>query len=269
MKIATWNVNSVKARLPHLVRWLGEAAPDAVLLQELKCPAPEFPHFEVEAAGYQALVVGQKSYNGVAILTRGPAQLVLDHLPGDAGDEQARYLEADYGNIRLCALYLPNGNPIGTEKFTYKLGWMARLRARAIALLAEDRPFVMAGDYNVCPTEADVWNPAGFAQDALCQPESRAAWRALVNLGLTDVLRALHPRPHLYTYWDYQGAAWAADHGLRIDHLLLSPELADRLEDAGVDRSPRGWERASDHTPVWCRIGPAPGRYRQSSTVTS
>lgn len=252
IRVATWNVNSVKARLPHLLRWLGEVSPDIVLLQEIKCQDAEFPGLEISAAGYHVETVGQKSYNGVAILAKQPIEVVLRALPGGGGDEQARYLEADIAGLRVASIYLPNGNPVESEKFPYKLGWMARLRDRAAALLEAQIPFVLAGDYNICPTDLDVYDPAGWQNDALCRPDSRAGFRRLLHLGLTDAVRARNPAPHLYSFWDYQAGAWPRDNGLRIDHLLLSPQTADRLEESGIDRAPRGWERASDHTPAWC-----------------
>jgi exodeoxyribonuclease-3 len=225
-----------------------------VLLQEIKCLTEDFPLMEIQAQGYQGVALGQKSYNGVAILSKLPIIDVMTGLPGDDTDVQARYLEATVGDIRVAAIYLPNGNPSGTEKFTYKLGWMDRLTRHAEALLKSEQPVVLAGDYNICPTDADVFNAELFANDALCRPESRSRFRALINLGYTDALRALYPTEHLYTYWDYQGGAWQRDLGLRIDHLLLSPQAADRLTAAGVDKSPRAEEKASDHTPAWCEL---------------
>ncbi len=256
MKIATWNVNSLKVRLPHLLRYLeADTAPDILLLQELKCQTDDVPRAEIEALGYHVEAVGQKTYNGVAIVSKHPISVVLRHLPGDDTDEQARYLEADIAGLRVAALYLPNGNPVETEKYPYKLGWMARLLGRAANLLAEDRPFLLGGDYNICPTDADLYDPVGWRDDALVRPESRAAFRRLLNLGLTEAFHALHPTAtHAYSFWDYQAGAWQRDNGLRIDHLLLSPAVADRLEACEIDKEPRGWERASDHTPVWCRL---------------
>jgi len=254
MKIATWNVNSVKARAAHLVRWLAAFKPDIVMLQEIKCVTEDFPVLDIKALGYNAVAVGQKAYNGVALLSTKPIDVVATRLPGDEGDVQARYLEADIEGLRVASIYLPNGNPTGTEKFTYKLGWMDRLAARARELLATEKPVVLAGDYNICPTDIDCYSPAAFVDDALCRPESRGRFRALVNTGYTDALRALHPSEHLYTYWDYQAGAWQRDLGLRIDHLLLSPQAADRLVDAGVDKKPRGEEKASDHTPAWVEL---------------
>ncbi len=254
IKIATWNVNSIKARLPLVLDYLKTSAPDILLLQETKCVDDEFPRLELEALGYNVATVGQKSYNGVAILARQPITEPLRQLPGGDGDEQARYLEATVDGLRVASLYLPNGNPIDTDKYTYKLAWMERLYARARQLLAEERPFVLAGDYNVCPTDDDVCDPVAYAKDALCQPASRAAFRKLIYLGLTDAVHAINPAPGQYTFWDYQRNCWPLDQGLRIDHILLSPQAADRLVDAGIDRGPRAHPRASDHTPVWCQL---------------
>jgi len=254
VKIATWNVNSIKARLPNVLDWLGRAAPDVLLLQELKGVAENFPRLEIEAAGYHAEVVGQKSYNGVAILSREPIEDVVERLPGEPEDEQARYLEGTTFGLRVASIYLPNGNPVDSEKFPYKLRWMARLRDHAAALLASERPVVLGGDYNVIPTPDDVYDASRWTEDALYKLDTRRAFRALVNLGLTDAFRALHPEPGAYTYWDYQSVAWSADRGLRIDHLLLSPQAADRLRGCEIDRGPRGRERPSDHTPIWCEL---------------
>ncbi|GAB4393393.1 MAG: exodeoxyribonuclease III [Kiloniellaceae bacterium] len=252
--IASWNVNSIKARLPNVLDWLKSAQPDVVLMQELKCIDDNFPRLEIEELGYNVATHGQKTYNGVAILSKAPLEDVMVGLPGDDDDEQARYLEATIGDLRIASIYLPNGNPIKTGKFTYKLAWMDRLIAHAETLLASEQPVVLGGDYNVIPQDEDVYSPAAFAGDALAQPESRQRFRTLLNLGFTDALRALHREPHLYTFWDYQGGGWQNDHGLRIDHFLLSPQAADRLEACEVDREPRGKPKASDHTPVVCRL---------------
>jgi len=256
--IATWNVNSIKARLPNVLEWLGEFAPDVALLQETKCLEENFPSMEVGDLGYNAAVAGQKSYNGVAILSKSPIEVEHRTLPGDGEDEQARYIEAvtetAAGVVRVASIYLPNGNPVGTEKFDYKLAWLARLREHARALLDLEEVTVLGGDYNVIPTDEDVWDPAAMADDALMQPESRAGLRAVQYLGWTDALRAWHREQGLYSFWDYQRGAWQKDHGMLIDHILLSPQAADRCEDSGVDRKPRGKEKASDHTPVWCRL---------------
>lgn len=252
--IATWNVNSIKARLPNVLAWLKDFAPDVALLQEVKCLAENFPRMEIEELGYNVAVVGQKSYNGVALLSKEPLEDLQEGLPGNASDEQARYLEATTFGIRVATIYLPNGNPIDTEKFSYKLAWMGCLRERAAALLAREDATVLGGDYNVIQNEDDVYDPAAFADDALFQPETRAAFRRILNLGYTEAYRALHREVHRYSFWDYQGGAWQKDNGLRIDHLLLSPQAADRLEDCDIDRKPRGAPKASDHTPVWCRL---------------
>lgn len=254
MIIATWNVNSIKARLPRVTEWLKEANPDVVCLQELKCEDHKFPAEEIEDLGYNVAVHGQKTYNGVAILSKFPIEDLMIGLPGDDEDEQARYIEATINGVRVCGLYLPNGNPAPGPKFDYKLGWMQRLNARAQELLALEEHFVMCGDYNICPTDEDCHNPAGMADDALLRPESRALYRELVNYGMTDATRVFEVGSHVYSYWDYTAGAWQKDNGLRIDHLLLSPQLADRLEETGIDKAPRGRERPSDHTPVWIRV---------------
>lgn len=260
MKIATWNVNSVKARLPNVLDWLGSAQPDVVLLQEIKCQDEGFPKLEFEALGWHCAVHGQKSYNGVAILSRQPITDVVRGLPGNDEpgsdeDQQARYLEATIGGLRVASIYLPNGNPAPGEKFDYKLRWMRRLVSHAKALLETNRPFVLGGDYNICPTDMDVYDPQSWRNDALCRPESRALYRELVYLGLTDSFRALHPdEPERYSFWDYQAGAWQRDLGLRIDHLLLSPQAADRLKESDIDKGPRGQDKASDHTPVWVTL---------------
>jgi len=256
MKIATWNINGVKARIDALTTWLKEAGPDVVCLQEIKSVDEGFPLDAVAAAGYQAAVHGQKGFNGVAILAKRPIEDVQRGLPGDPEDAQARYIEAtlsgDHGRaVRVAGLYLPNGNPIGTEKFTYKLAWMERLSRRAKDLLALEMPVVLAGDFNVIPEPKDARNPANWASDALFQPGSRAALRALVAQGWTDAVRATMPGADVYTFWDYQAGAFQKNDGIRIDHLLLSPEAADRITAVGIDRHVRGWEKPSDHVPVW------------------
>jgi exodeoxyribonuclease III len=254
VKIASWNVNSVKARLPHLRSYLAEAQPDVLCLQETKCPAADFPRLEIETAGYRVEAIGQPSYNGVAILSRRPAEDLLQGLPGDPADEQARYLEASFGELRVASIYLPNGNPVGSDKFPYKLSWMERLARHAQKLLGREIPFVLAGDFNVCPSEEDVYDPVAWAEDALCRIETRARFRALLYEGLTDAFRIFHLEPHRYTFWDYQAGRWNRDEGLRIDHLLLSPDATDRVLACDIDKTPRGKERASDHTPIWCEL---------------
>ncbi len=251
MRIATFNINGIGARLPRLLEWLEATKPDVACLQEIKTATERFPLAELEAAGWHALVHGQKGFNGVAILSREPATETMRGLPGDDTDEQSRYLEADVAGVRIGCLYLPNGNPQPGPKFEYKLAWMARLAAHARTLLASGGPVVLAGDYNVIPHDNDIWSPAAMADDALMQPASRAAFRELLWQGWTDAVRALHPAGGPFTFWDYQAGAWPRDHGFRIDHLLLSPAAADRLLNAGVDREARGAERASDHAPTW------------------
>jgi len=253
IKIATWNVNSIKARLPNALAWLKEFAPDVVLLQEIKTVDEGFPRMEIEDLGYNIETHGQKTYNGVAILSKSPIEDVSRGLPGDDTDEQARYIEGTvFGNLRVASIYLPNGNPIDTEKFPYKLGWMDRLYSHVQTSLEDEESIIFGGDYNVIPTNDDVYDPKAVAGDALTQPESRARFQAIKNLGLTDALRSFNHAPHQYSYWDYQRGAWQKDNGLLIDHLLLTPQAADRLTDAGIDKDPRGKEKASDHTPVWC-----------------
>jgi len=256
LKIATWNVNSIKARLPNVLDWLKTFEPDVALLQELKCLDENFPRLEIEDAGYQVETHGQKSYNGVAILSKSNIEYVVRGLPPEKGsaddDDQARYIEATvFDQVRVAAIYLPNGNPIGTEKFDYKIKWMRRLRAHAKALLAEwESPVILGGDYNVCETDADCYDPEKLADDALLQPESRSEFRALQYLGFTNAFRALNPGAHKYSYWDYQGGAWQKDHGIRIDHHLLSAEAADALKGVTIHRKARAMAKPSDHVPI-------------------
>lgn len=258
MIIATWNVNSIKMRVDNALAWLKERAPDVVCLQELKCVDEAFPREAFEAAGYNVATHGQKTYNGVAILSKRPLEDVTPGLPGDDADEQARYLEAvvstSSGAVRVASLYLPNGNPLGSEKFSYKLAWMDRLVAHARGRLALEEPFVLAGDYNVIPTDQDAKDPSLWVGDALAQPESRARFRALAALGFTDALRACDASPGRYSFWDYQAGAWQRDNGVRIDHLMLSPQAADRLRTAGIDKHVRGFDKPSDHVPVWADL---------------
>lgn len=254
MRIATWNVNSVRTRLPHLLAYLREAGPDVLCLQELKCQDEQFPHAEVEAAGYNCAVHGQKGFNGVALLSKRPLE-AQPGLPGDPDDAQARYLEAtttdEAGRLwRIASIYAPNGNPLGTEKFPYKLAFLDRLIAHARALLRLEEPLVLAGDYNIIPEPLDARRPEVWTHDALFQPESRARYRTLQNLGLTDALRALDRSGGLYTFWDYQAGAWQKNDGIRIDHALLSPEAADRLIAVAIDKQTRGWDKPSDHAPL-------------------
>lgn len=255
MKIASFNVNSIRARLPNITDWLAAFSPDVVCLQEIKAQDEQFPTAEIEAAGYHAAVVGQKSYNGVAILSRTPITTRLRALPGDEEDEQARYVEVETeSGFIVGGLYLPNGNPVPGPKFDYKLAWMDRLIDHAQALLRTEQPFVLCGDYNVIPTDADVYDPRAMAGDALGRPESKDRFYRLLNLGLTDSFRVFDPRPGQFSYWDYQRGAYDKDHGWRIDFILASPQAADRLTGAGIDRSPRAQEKASDHTPVWAEF---------------
>jgi exodeoxyribonuclease III len=255
MKIVTYNVNGIRARLPRLLEYLQEQSPDAVCLQELKCDEAKLPVAELRAVGYEGVWHGQKGFNGVAILGRTGAAPTLRRLglAPDPADSQSRYIEAEVGDVVVASLYLPNGNPVGTEKFAYKLRWTDRLRLRAQELLAESRPVVLAGDWNVIPTESpdDVFSARAMAHDALMQPESRAAFRRILNDGWTDAIRARHPEGRIYTFWDYMAGCWRRDAGFRIDHLLLSPPAAGRLVEAGVDKPYRGREKASDHAPTW------------------
>jgi exodeoxyribonuclease III len=252
MRIATFNINGIKARLPRLLEWLAETRPAVACLQEVKSQDDGFPAEEFEKLGYQAIWHGQKSFNGVAILADGVTPIEVQRgLPGDPDDEQARYLEADVSGVRVGCLYLPNGNPHPGPKFDYKLAWMERLRARMQTIRSEEVPAVLLGDFNVIPHDHDVWSPPAMAGDALMQPESRDAYARLLGDGWTDALALHNPRGGVWTYWDYQAGAWQRDHGFRIDHALLSPELADRLVACGVDKDHRGRERASDHAPVW------------------
>jgi exodeoxyribonuclease-3 len=255
MLIASFNINGVKARLPRLIEWLEERQPDIVCLQELKSADDGVPVDAFEKAGYGALIHGQKGFNGVAILGKGtqPAE-VCRGLEGDPEDEQSRYLEADVHGLRVASIYLPNGNPRPGPKFDYKLRWMERLRARAAQIWAEEVPAVLAGDYNVIPKDRDTFSVRAMADDALMQPESRAAYRRLLADGWTDALETHYPAGGVWTFWDYQRGAWQQDHGFRIDHLLLSPETADRLEASGVDKDYRGREKASDHAPTWVQL---------------
>ncbi len=251
MKLATWNVNSVRMREGLIADWLAREQPDLLLMQEIKCEDAQFPALAFSALGYTAHVVGQKSYNGVAILSRIAATVTHRALPGTPEDDtQARYIEVEAGGMVVGNLYLPNGNSGGDTGYAYKLAWMQRLAARARTLLDDDRPCVFAGDYNVCPTDDDFHPGTLPAGDALVRPATRQAYRAMLNLGLTDALRALHPHDRVWTFWDYQAGAWPRDHGLRIDHALVSPDLAERLTGAVPDRAERGMVQPSDHVPV-------------------
>jgi len=260
MKLATYNVNGVNGRLPVLLRWLEESRPDVVCLQELKAPQEKFPEEAIRDAGYHAIWHGQKSWNGVAILSRkGKPEELRRELPGDPDDLHSRYLEARVDGIIVGCLYLPNGNPAPGPKLDYKLDWFKRFTAHAAKLLKSGEPVVLAGDYNVMPTELDVYKPERWVDDALFRPEVRAAFAKLVDQGWTDALRKLHPDETIYTFWDYFRNAYGRNAGLRIDHLLLSPDLAKRLTAADVDREVRGWEKTSDHAPVWIKLKAAKG----------
>ena len=252
MRLVTYNLNGIRARLPRLIEYLDRETPDIVCLQELKCADDALPIADIEAVGYRAVWHGQKGFNGVAILScSGEPTLRQIGLPGDPDDSHSRYIEADVDGLIVASIYLPNGNPIGTEKFDYKLKWMERLRTHAAGLLAAERPTVLAGDYNVIPEDRDTFSRRAMADDALFQPESQATFRRIVNQGWTDALRALHPdEPKLFTFWDYQAGAWQRDAGFRIDHLLCSPQAADRLRSAEVHKWARAEEKASDHAPV-------------------
>ncbi|TBX18720.1 exodeoxyribonuclease III [Nioella sediminis] len=255
MKIATFNINGIKARYPALCDWLDESQPDVALLQEIKSVDENFPREMFEERGYNVETHGQKSFNGVAILSKLPLEDVTRGLAGDETDEQARWIEAtvvgEAHAVRLCGLYLPNGNPCPGPKYDYKLAWMARMEARARALLAEEMPVVMAGDYNIIPQDEDAARPEAWKDDALARPESRAAYRRILNLGFTEAFRARVAGPDHYSFWDYQAGAWQRNDGIRIDHLLLSPQAADLLEECQIDKDIRAREKPSDHVPVW------------------
>jgi exodeoxyribonuclease-3 len=258
MRIATWNVNSINQRIDSLLAWLGERAPDIVCLQETKCRDDAFPREPIEALGYNVAVHGQKTFNGVAILSKARFDEIIPKLPGDDADDHARFLEATVsttgGALRVACLYLPNGNPPNTDKYSYKLKWMERLFHYSVKRLQLEEPLVMAGDYNVIPTPDDVHDPAAWASDALFLPQTREKFRALINAGFTDAVRAVSDGASLYTYWDYQAGAWQKNWGIRIDHLLLSPQAADRLVAVGIDKHVRSWEKPSDHVPVYADL---------------
>lgn len=254
MKIATWNINGIKARLETVKTWLSEAKPDVACFQEIKSVTEGFPSEVFEDLGYNVAVHGQKSFNGVAILSKVPFDEVITGLPGNEGDEQARYIEAvipgDKSIVRVASIYLPNGNPVDTDKYPYKLDWMGHLKRHAETLLRYEEPLVLAGDYNVIPEPRDVHAPQAWEGDALFRAETHAAYRAILNLGLTDAFRAVNAQDKQYSFWDYQAGAWPKNNGIRIDHLLLSPQAADRLESCQIMRETRGWEKPSDHVPV-------------------
>ena len=254
VKIATWNVNSIRARLPRVLEWLEGFRPDVALLQEIKATDQTFPRMEIEDLGYNIEIHGQKNFNGVAILSKSPIEDVIRGLPGNEADEQARYIEGFTAGVRVASIYLPNGNPAPGEKFDYKIRWMECLCEHMRERLTLDEAIVFGGDYNIVPSDDDVHDPEAWAGDALCRPEARNRYRRMIYLGLTDAFRVIHSEPHQYSFWDYQGGAWQKDIGVRIDHLLLSPQAADLLEDCNIDREPRGRPKASDHTPVWCTL---------------
>ncbi len=258
MKVTTWNINGVKARLESALAYLRQASPEVICLQEIKSITEAFPKEAFEDLGYQCAVHGQKGFNGVAILSKLPLEEVRTGLAGNDEDEQSRFIEAiisvPSGIVKVASIYAPNGNPVATEKFPYKLAWLQRLHAHFRDLLAEEIPFVMAGDYNIIPEPIDAKRPSAWTSDALFQPESRAAYRRMLSDGLTDAIRLCHPGPGVYTFWDYQAGAFQKDDGIRIDHLLLSPQATDRLRAAGVDRFTRGWEKPSDHVPAWVEL---------------
>ena len=255
MKIATYNVNGVNGRLPVLLRWLEEKAPDIVCLQELKAPQEKFPEKAIADAGYNAIWHGQKSWNGVAILSKGyDIKEIGKVLPGDDEDVQSRFIEAEIEGLRIGCLYLPNGNPAPGPKFEYKLSWFDRLIEHAAPLVKSKKPVILTGDFNVMPTEKDVYKPERWVDDALFRPETRAAFQKLLKQGWTDAIRKLYPDETIYTFWDYFRNAYGRDAGLRIDHFLLNPVISKKLKNAGVDREVRGWEKTSDHAPVWIEI---------------
>ena len=257
MKIATFNINGIRARIEALPRWLSEARPDVVALQEIKTVDEGFPRELFEDMGYRVETHGQKSFNGVAILSRLPLEDVTRGLPGDDDDPQARWIEATVVGkraVRLCGLYLPNGNPAPGPKYDYKLAWMERMRLRAAELLRSEEPVVMLGDYNIIPQDEDAAKPESWREDALALPQSRAAFRRILNLGYTDAVRARMTDPGIYSFWDYQAGAWPRNNGIRIDHLLLSPQAADLLSDVGIDKEIRGRDKPSDHVPVWIEL---------------
>ncbi|MBC9929807.1 exodeoxyribonuclease III [Chitinophaga qingshengii] len=255
MKIATYNVNGINARLPVLLRWLKESAPDVACLQELKAPQEKFPELAIKEAGYDVIWHGQKSWNGIAILSKvGMPQEIRRTLPGDEEDVHSRYMEAAINGVLIGCLYLPNGNPAPGPKFDYKLSWFKRLTDHAKELLSQKTPVILTGDYNVMPADIDVYKPERWVDDALFRPEVREAFHTLVAQGWTDAIRKLHPDEKIYTFWDYFRNAYGRDAGLRIDHFLLSPEVDKRLTAAGVDRHVRGWDKSSDHAPVWIEL---------------
>jgi exodeoxyribonuclease-3 len=255
MIIATWNVNSVKSRLEHLVKYLREKKPDVVLLQELKCQTDAFPYMEVEECGYNLAIHGQKTYNGVAILSKHPIEDIITTLPGEETDEAARYIEAFTNGYRVVSVYVPNGIEEGSDKFQYKLRFFNRLREHFKALLQYDEKLVVGGDFNVAPNEIDVYDPVGMNGSICFHPLERNLFRSILNLGLTESFRTMHPGIQKFSWWDYRAGAWQYNKGMRIDHILLSAEAADKLVNADIDSEPRSWDKPSDHTPVWVELG--------------
>ncbi len=252
MKIVSWNVNSIKARLEHVKRYLKEEFPDVLMVQELK--GLEFPKCEFENIGYKSHAVTQKAYNGVAIISQSPIDIILDHLPYDNEDKQARYMETNINGLRIINIYLPNGNPVPSDKYDYKLKWMKRLYRRLKYLRDNDISFIIGGDFNVIPEDKDCYNPSSWEGDALFLHETRSAYRSLINLGLTDAFRVFNIEDKQYTFWDYQAGSWQKNNGIRIDHFLLSPVIADKLQSCTINKTPRKWERPSDHTPIEIEI---------------
>jgi len=257
LKLATFNINGIKARLPRLIEWLEDSNPDVVCLQEIKSIDDNFPRLEIESLGYQVETHGQKSFNGVAILSKRPVSNLMRGLPGDPSDEQARFIAAEIDGVFIGGLYLPNGNPAPGPKYDYKLSWMERFTAFAAEKLAEERPVIFTGDYNVIPQAEDAYDANDWLDDALYRPDTRKAFRKFENLGFTDAIRTVQPTGQAFTFWDYQRGAWQKDHGIRIDHIMMSPLAADLLLDSGIDRKARGKEKSSDHTPVWATFSDA------------
>jgi exodeoxyribonuclease-3 len=254
MKIATWNVNSIRARMPNALAWLRDFKPDVVLLQETKTVNEKFPTLEFEDLGYNLALHGQKSYNGVAIFSKWPIEDLITVLPGESEDDQARYIEVVTNGVRLISVYVPNGSSVGSDKFEYKLRWFERLRAHAAELMQYEEALVIGGDYNVAPQPGDVYDPIELAGTVCFHPEEQIRFQSILNLGLTDAYQILNPGLHAYSWWDHRGGSWHKDQGMRIDHLLLSPQAADRLAASGIERAVRGTEKASDHVPVWCEL---------------
>jgi exodeoxyribonuclease-3 len=254
MKIVTWNVNSIRARLPNIIEWLEDNKPDVVLLQEIKCQEEAFPKESFEELGYNITIHGQKTFNGVAILSKFPIEDVIKGLPTFPEDDQARYIEGLTGNVRVASVYVPNGQSVGSEKFHYKLAFLNCLKNHLKTILSYEEKVIIGGDYNIAPEDQDIHDPEVWHEEILCSTSERKGFRSLLNLGYTDAIRIHHEGPGPFSWWDYRSGAWAKNDGLRIDHLLLSPQAVDALEITGIDRAPRGKEKASDHAPVWCKL---------------